>query len=172
MKKKIIVLLLLFISLFIITGCQKGVKTTDEKTGKSRTEYVCKKVGIERENTVGEKYKYTVDVTNTAKLDDDGNLIYYSTLSHYTIPTVDQCNDSCEVAKEWNDEINAKNYKGGHRVTTCNCDKKEYSQEQVYDDIANLDSILRSDISELKEDNSFDLDAWISRYEKVGYTCN
>lgn len=169
MKRKIIILLL--ISLFIITGCGKGVKKTDEKTGKSKTEYTCIKKGIEKTSSVDGK-KYTLDVTNIAHMDDDGKLIYYSTTNHYTLNSNDECNKSCETATKWNEEINAKNYTGSHRETNCKCDNNEYTEEYIYDDITNLDSFVRSDISELKSDNTFDLETWLNKYEKIGYNCN
>lgn len=169
MSRKLFLSLLVFVALFIITGCSKGVKTKDEKTGKSRTEYVCIKKGIEQ--TSSDK-TYILDVTNTAKVDDDGKLTYYSTLSHYTLKLKDECDSSCATATKWNDEINAKNYSGSHRVTTCKCDKNEYTEEYIYDDITNLDKFVRSDISELKDDNTFDLETWLNKYEKIGYNCN
>ena len=39
MKKKILLSLFIFIALFTITGCGKGVKEKDEKTGKDKTVY-------------------------------------------------------------------------------------------------------------------------------------
>jgi hypothetical protein len=45
-------------------------------------------------------------------------------------------------------------------------------EEYIYDDIPNLDKYVRSDISELKGDNSFDLESWLNKYEKIGYNCN
>ena len=168
--KKYILSLMIILALVIVTGCGKGVKEKDEETGKDKTVYKCVKKGIERKNSVTGK-PYTLDVTNTAKLDDD-KLVYYSTLNHYTLETKDECEDSCSAAKEWNDEINDKEYAGGHRVTTCKCDSKEYTEEFIYDDIPNLDSILRSDIKELKNNNTFELDKWLEKYEKIKYNCN
>lgn len=171
MKNKIILSILIIIILITVTGCKKGVKTQDTKTGKNRTEYTCIKKGIEKNSSTTDS-TYTLDVTNQARLDDDGKLTYYSTKSHYTLKSKDECNKSCDTATKWNDEINEKKYSGSHRVTTCKCDNNEYTEEYIYDDITSLDSFVRSDISELKDDNSFDLDSWINKYEKIGYNCN
>ena len=47
MKKKILLSLFIFIALFTITGCGKGVKEKDEKTGKDKTVYTCIKKNID-----------------------------------------------------------------------------------------------------------------------------
>ena len=41
MKKKVLLSLLVIVALFTITGCGKGVKEKDEKTGKDKTVYTC-----------------------------------------------------------------------------------------------------------------------------------
>ena len=171
MKKKILLGILVFVALFTITGCGKGVKEKDEKTGKDKTVYTCIKKNIDQKSSsTGNTYK--LDVTNVAKLDDTGKLIYYSTKNTYTMKTKEECTSSCENATKWNNEINDKKYSGSHRETKCNCDKNVYMQEFIYDDIPNLDKFVRSDISELKDDNSFDLESWLNKYEKIGYNCN
>lgn len=169
MKKKYIILLL--VALLIITGCSKGVKEKDEKTGKEKTVYTCVKKGIEdSSSTSGTKWKE--DITFTAKLDDDGKLNYYSSLFKYMYNSKEDCDYWCDIKVNWNDEINAKNYPGGHRETNCACDKNELTEKYVYDDIPNLANILRSDINQLKDDNTFDLDDWIQKKEKNGYNCS
>lgn len=164
MKKKLVLSILVLLALFIVTGCSKGVKEKD------KTVYTCIKKGIEKSSSYAGSY--TLDVTNTAKLDNDGKLTYYSTKYNYKMKSKEDCNSSCDAATKWNDEINEKKYSGSHRETTCKCDKNEYIEEYIYDDIPNLASIVRSDITELKSDNKFDLETWLNKYEKIGYNCN
>ena len=168
MKKKLL-FSLLFITVLFITGCgSEGVKTADGKT-----EYTCIKNGIDDSiDSNGTKMNWKKDITYTAKLDDDGKLTYYSFLTHYMYNSSDDCNYWCDVKTKWNDEINSKNYTGGHRETNCACDKKELDEKYVYDDIPNLASILRSDIRELKSDNTFGIDSWLERFKKANYNCN
>jgi hypothetical protein len=170
MKKKLLLSILLFTTVFIISGCGKGTKEKDEETGKEKTTFTCIKNGIEKKDTDGKSY--TMNVKEVAKVDEDGKLTYYSSKSTYLMGSKEDCEKSCEVAKKWNDEINDKNYSGTHRVTTCNCNDKEYFEERIYDDISNLDKFVRSDIQHLKDDNTFNLDEFISHYEKYGYNCN
>ena len=161
MKKVLFVIIVLL----VLTGCSKGVKGEDGKT-----KFSCKKVGIEdSSSTSGTSWEE--DITATAKLDDDGKLVYYSTLYHYVYDSEEACNYWCDIKVDWNNDINKNNYSGGHRETKCTCDKKELDEEYIYDDIPNLASILRSDIKELKKDNTFDLDSWLSRHEKNNYNC-
>ena len=170
MNRKVLFLLII-VMLFVITGCGKGIKESDEKTGKDRSSFSCVKKGIERTSS-STGSTYTLDVTNTAKVDDGGILTYYSTKYTYTMKSNDECNSSCEIATKWNKEINDKKYSGSHRETTCKCDKNEYTEEYIYDDISNLDGFVRSDTSELKSDNSFDLESWLNKYENIGYNCD
>lgn len=164
--KKLSIYLLCTILLIMLTGCGKGVKEEDDKTS-----FVCVKRGIkDTSSTSGTSWEE--DITNTAKLDDNKKLTYYSTLYHYVYNSKEDCEYWCDIKVKWNDEINKNGYPGGHRETKCSCDKKELDEKYVYDDIPNLASILRSDIRELKSDNSFDLDAWLSKYEKINYNCN
>ena len=166
MKRKILFSLLIIVVLFTITGCGKGVKTEDGKTA-----YKCFKKGIENSESVsGTNWKQ--DITFTVKLTDEGKLNYYSTLYKYMYNSKEDCNNWCDIKVKWNDEINANNYTGGHRVTTCKCENNELMEEYVYDDIENLASILRSDIKDLNADNTFNLDSWLQKRESNGYNCN
>ena len=171
MKKKNLIIILFSLTLIVITGCGRGVKEKDEKTGKERNVFTCIKNGIEQTSS-DKKESYTMSQKEVAKVDNDGYLIYYSSKSTYTMKSKESCEKSCETAKKWNDEINAKNNPGSHRDTKCNCDKNEYSQERIYDDIPNLSKYVRSDINNLKDDNTFDIDEFIKHYEKYGYNCN
>ena len=164
-KRKLFVLIML-IAVVALTGCSKGVKEADGKTT-----FTCVKKGIERTSTLT-KAKYTEDVTNQAKLDDNGKLTYYKTEYKYTYDSKEACEEDCSATKDWNDEINKNNYAGGHRETTCSCDKKEYKQAYIYDDIPNLANILRSDLTHLNEDNTFKIDEWVEHYEKYKYNCD
>ena len=165
MKKKVLLCMLVLLAIFITTWCGKGVKEEDGKT-----KFVCVKKGIkDSSSTSGTNWKE--DITLTAKLDDNGKLAYYSSLYHYMYNSKEDCNHWCDIKVKWNDEINKKGYPGGHRVTTRKCDKNELDEEYVYDDIPNLASILRSDIRELKSDNTFDLDTWLQKKEKNNYNC-
>ena len=157
--KKIILCLLIML---IITGCGA---TKDKNT------YVCTKTGVKDSSSVTNT-SWEDDITRTAKLSDDKKLTYYSTFYRYMYETKEDCEYWCDIKVSWNDEFNDKKYPGGRRETKCACDKKELTEEYIYDDISNLASILRSDIRELKSDNSFDLDSWKALYEKNGYTCN
>ena len=165
MHKKKVLFLLVIVLLFTITGCGKGVKENN------LTVFTCVKKAIEKKSS-STGSAYTLDVINTAKLDENKKLTYYSTKSTYTMKSKEECNSSCEKAAKWNNEINNKKYSGSHRETKCKCDKNEYVEEFIYDDIKNLDNFVRSDISELKDDNTFDLDSWLNKYEKMDYNCN
>ena len=165
MKKKLLLCLFVLVALFTITGCGKGARGEDGKTT-----FTCVKKDIQRNDSLT-NVSYTEDVKNIAKVDDDSKLVHYVTSYHYKYPTKESCLESCDAIKKWNDEINEKNYTGGHRETKCNCDNNEFTQEYIYDDIPNLASILRSDIKELKDDNTFDLENWINKYEKIKYNC-
>ena len=161
MKKILFVVMILL----VITACGKGVKGEDGKT-----KFACVKRGIKQtSDTSGTNWEE--DITYTAKVDDNGKLAYYSTQYHYVYNSQEDCNYWCDIKVKWNDEINANGYAGGHRETKCSCDKKELNETYVYDDIPNLASILRSDIRELKKDNTFDLDTWLEKREKNGYNC-
>ena len=162
--KRIVLLILVVISLFVITGCSKGPKTADNKT-----EYICKKNNIAQTDMYGNKY--TVDNKYYAKLDESDKLVKYSysATQHYEDKAV--CNSSCEIITDWNNEIIEKNYTGFVRSTKCDCSNGDITQVTEYA-IATLDKYLRVDISELNEDNTFNLDKWISKFEKVGYNCN
>lgn len=166
MKRKVFLSLFILLTICILTGCGKGAKTADGKT-----QFTCSKNGEAGTSSLIEG-SYTHDSKFVAKVNDDGKLEYFSEKDHYTHDTKESCEKSCNDMKEWNDEINAKGYKGGHRVTTCNCDKNEWEQEKIYDDIPNLSSTLRSDIKQLKDDNTFNVDEWIQKKESNGYNCN
>ena len=171
MQKKLLLGICIVLTIFVITGCSKGVKEIDEKTGKERNVFTCSKKGIKKdESTSGTSW--TEDITFTAKVDNDGKLIYYSTLYHYMYNSKEDCDHWCDIKVDWNNEINDNHYSGGHRETTCACEKKELEEKYIYDDIANLASILRSDIRDLNDDNTFNLDAWIENREKYEYVCN
>lgn len=165
MKKKVIFGLIAIVILSTV-GCGKGVKTEDGKT-----QFTCVKKGVEQTSSVS-GHTWLEDLTYTAKLDDDGKLTYYSSTYKYMYNSKEACDYWCDIKVDWNDEINKKNYPGGHRETNCNCEKNEILEKYIYDDIPNLANILRSDIRELKSDNTFDLDKWTSKYEKIGYNCN
>lgn len=163
--KKILIYLLCVTLLVMLTGCSKGVRGEDGKTS-----YTCIKKGIHDSNSTTNS-SWDEDITYTAKLDDNGKLTYYSSLFHYVYDSKESCDQWCDIKVKWNDEINEKKYPGGHRETKCSCDKKELDEKYVYDDIPNLANILRSDISNLKKDNTFELDKWIENREKYGYNC-
>ena len=165
MKNKRNMILFMLILLITVTGCGKGVKEDDGKT-----KFTCVKRGIQEKNE-SSGTSWEEEITHTAKVDDNGKLTYYSSLFHYVYNSKESCEYWCDIKVEWNKEINDNNYSGGHRETKCNCDKNELNEEYIYDDIPNLASILRSDIKELKKDNTFDLETWISRYEKYSYNC-
>ena len=159
MKKKL--LLFIFIVLFVITGCKKQEEDDSKK-------YECIKYGFE-ESISGMKWKQ--DIINTAKIDSSNKLVYYSSTYKYMYETKDDCDYWCDIKVKWNDEINSNRYSGGHGETKCNCKKKELTEIYIYDDIKNLAGILRSDIVDLKEDNTFDLDTWREKRLNNGYTC-
>lgn len=175
MKKKTILGLVIIMSLFLITGCEGASKQTTEKAvkkdSKSKGEYVCIKKGIE-ETSSSSQTSWKEDITFTAKIDNDKKLTYYSSKYDYKYNSKKDCDYWCDIKVKWNDEFNEKNYKGGHRVTKCSCDKNELTEEYIYDDIPNLASILRSDIRQLNGDNSFDLKKWLEIRKKVNYKCN
>lgn len=169
MKKKFVLGLIL--SLLIITGCEKeNTVAKGSNVKKDKNTHICIKKDVKQKG--GEDYdEYSEDITYTAKLDKDKKLKHYSSLFEYTYKTKKDCDYWCDIKTKWSKDINDKNYKGGHRETKCSCDKNKLTEEYVYDDIENLDSILRSDIRELNSDNTFDLDAWLKRYKKFNYTC-
>ena len=164
MKK--VLLIILVIGLFSFVGCSKGTKTEDGKT-----EYTCVKKGVNQSSSVS-GHTWKEDLSHTAKLDDNQKLTYYVSTTFYMYNSKEDCDYWCDVKVDWNDEINKNNYSGGHRETTCKCENNEILEKYIYDDIPNLSSILRSDIKELKSDNTFDLDTWTAKYEKYGYNCN
>lgn len=135
----------------------------------NKTEYTCKKNNIAQTDINGNKYK--VDNKYYAKLDEENKLVKYSytATEHYEDKAV--CNSSCEIITDWNNEIMEKNYSGFVRSTKCDCKKGDITQVTEYD-IKTLDKYMRVDIRELKEDNTFELDTWISKFKKVGYNCN
>ena len=171
MNKKIIISLLVVVALFMVAGCEKREGSEKKTTKEDKNEHTCIKTGIKKTDSVS-NYTYEEDITRTAKLDDSGKLKYYYVLEEFKYENKDACEDSCDVTKSWNDEINDKNYTGGHRVTTCDCDKNTYTVEYIYDDIENLDPILRSDITELEKDNTFKLNDWLNKFKKIEYKCD
>ena len=174
MKKNFVLGLFLLTLLFTVTGCGKGTSTDEKESGvplKDRKNISCVKKGIEKKGS--DSYgDYKQDITFTAKMDDDKKLTYYSQVSHYIYNSEGDCNYWCDIKTDWNNEINAKNYKGGHRETVCACNKKTLDEKYIYDDIPNLASILRSDIRQLNDDNTFDVESWLESKQKYEYKCN
>ena len=165
MQKKILLGILILVALFTITGCGKGTKTEDGKT-----QFTCIKKDEELKTLTGEKYKN--DSKYTAKVDDDRKLIYYEEEIVHKYNSKDVCEEEYDYFKDRNDDLNEAGYPGAHKETTNNCSNNEVKEQKIYDDIKNLHSIHRSDIKQLKEDNSFDVDTWISKKEANGYSCN
>lgn len=170
MNKNIIISLLVVVALFMFTGCEKKESSEKKDSKENKNEHTCVKTNIKKTDSLS-GYTYVEDITRTAKLDDDGKLTYYYVLEKFKYENKEACEDSCDATKSWNDEINAKNYTGGRRITTCKCDSNIYTVEYVYDDIENLDPILRSDISELEKDNTFKLNDWLNKFKKISFKC-
>ena len=165
MLKKVSVLLII-VFLFTLVGCSKGTKTEDNKV-----EYSCIKKGIQQHSKVTDD-DYVEDVLNYAKLDENGKLVYYKHHYTYYYESVDRCNYWCDLKTDWSNNINAKVTDGHKRITTCSCENdKKVEEIYEYNDIPNLSSLTRTDIPELKNDNTFDLETWINKYEKINYNC-
>ena len=165
MRKRLLFSLLLITVLVLASGCKRGVI-------EGKTEYTCERKNINDSAVVSTiKMTWKKDITYKISMDDEGKLTYYSFLTHYMYNSTDDCNYWCDLDKKWNDEVNEKNYQGGHRETTCYCDKKELDEEYIYDDIPNLDNVLRYDIKELRSDNTFDISAWVDKYENERFDC-
>lgn len=173
MKRKFILGLFVFTMMFVVTGCGKDIASNKNESNvplKDRKNLTCERKGIEQNG--GDSYgAYKEDITFVAKMDNDKKLTYYEAKHHYTYESEKDCNYWCDIKKEWNDEINKNNYKGGHRETTCTCNKKTLDEKYIYDDIPNLSSILRSDIRQLNDDNTFDVEAWLESKQKYEYKC-
>ena len=161
MKKKDIIVILLV--MFVLSGCGKKAKDNNK--------HICEKKGIERTESVSE-ISYIEDVTNSAIVNDEGKLTYYSTLYHYTYNSKEDCFYWCDIKTKWNNDINSQFMNGGRRETKCTCDNHDLTEEYLYTDILHLDKTLRSDINELNDDNTFRLDEWTQKYEKIGYNCS
>ena len=71
--KKFLISLFVIVVLLTITGCNKGVKEKDEKTGQERTTFICVKSGIDKQATNG--VYYTLGAKQVAKMDDEGKLV-------------------------------------------------------------------------------------------------
>ena len=170
MNKKLLMLVMLLCLGLLITGCGKGKKEKDEKTGVEKTVYECVKNDVS-DSSSSTNIKWKEDITYTAKLTEDGKLDHYTMKFVYKYENNDNCNYYCDVKTKWNNDINAKNYSGLKRETNCRCDSLEVTENYEYD-ISNLEKTMRIDIKELKEDDSFDLDAWIEKYEKAKFNCS
>jgi hypothetical protein len=92
-KKKILLGILVFVALFTITGCGKGAKTEDGKT-----QFTCIKKDKEETTLSGEKYKN--DSKYTAKVDDDGKLIYYEEEIVHKYNSKDVCEEEYGYFKD------------------------------------------------------------------------
>lgn len=173
MKKKLVLGLFLLIMIFTITGCGKDTASGEKESNvplKDRKNLTCERKGISQNG--GDSYgPYKEDITFVAKMDNDKKLTYYEVLHHYTYESEKDCNYWCDIKKDWNDEINKNNYKGGHRETSCSCNKKVVEEKFIYDDINNLASILRSDIRQLNDDNTFNVEEWLELRQKYEYKC-
>lgn len=171
MKKKIM-LGMVVLSLFILVGCnnKESGKKDEIETKKDRNLHTCIKKDIEQTNKANGD-KYVEDIEFIAKVDDDKKLQNYTMNYTYRYETKEVCESTCDIKTRWNDDINAKKYSGLVRKTECNCNDKTIKEISEYD-IANIDKFLRSDISQLKSDDTFDLDTWLSFYEAKKYKCD
>lgn len=166
--KKIILSLFVIIALLSLTGCGKEVNKT-KSIKKNKNEYVCVKKNVDQENSVNHvKYKATYEHSVEIK---NKKAKRYRIKTTYVFNTKEECEDSCEVTTDWNNEINEKNYSGFVRKTECSCDRKTYNDITEYN-IEKLDKYLRSDIRSLNDDNSFELDSWLEKHKNSDYKCN
>ena len=163
MKKKIILGLLVIVGLFTITGCSKGTKTDDNKTL-----FNCVKNNI----SDGDSDSTTRDIKRSAKVDDDGKLLYYTNDFIYYYDSEDKCNEWCDIKTKWYKDMEEKNYSGLKNTVNCSCSKEKSLEAKSEYDITNLDSFLRDDIPNMKDDNTFELEEWINKYKKGNYNCN
>ena len=169
MKKKLLLSLIILIA-FLSTGC-----TEDEKKGfvnkiRVGATYYCNKEGIDKETTTG--IKYTLGLKEVAAVNDYGKLTYYSSKATYTFNSEEECETSCNTAKRLNDDYNSKNDLGLRKITNCACDKQEFSEEFVYEDISKIDESIRNNIPYLNdEDNTFYIDNYLYERRENGYIC-
>ena len=160
MKKKITLVITIIILLSTIIGCIPK---------KEKNEYSCTKNNINQTNSVN-KIEYVANMTYTVKLNNKKKLIKYRIVKEYIYNKKEDCNIVCEVFKKWDKDITKHNYSGLTKKTECTCNKKTGKGLQEYD-ISKLETSFRSDISHLDDDDTFNLEEWLSQYKNSGFTC-
>ena len=177
MKKKILLSLFIFLSLFIITGCESKISNSKKSNYKS---YECRY--SKDDNAEGKRYltKYIIE------LNDKNEAEVYTLItgfSNYGSKT-DGYNEFCNGLKDNLQKDLLEKYKDSIAMKIV-CDEennyqaytlKEYQVKKIKD-IDDLSSIYKFLEPYIKDDGTFDLDAWKEYFNtdslKAGnYTCD
>ena len=175
MKKKILLSILVLLALFIVTGCNGN------KIGKSNYKsYECRY--SKDDNAEGKRYltKYIIE------LNDKNEAEVYTLISGFSNygSKTDGYNEFCNGLKDNMQKDLLEKYKDAVSMKIV-CDEKnnyeayalkEYQVKKIKD-IDELSSVYKSLETYIKEDGTFDLDAWKNYFNtdslKAGnYSCN
>ena len=170
MKKKLLLSLLVFTSLFIITGCGDKEEKTDKK--EDSTVSVKTKLSCSMEQYLFHSRKR---VEHIISLDKDNKLVGYEyTEKYYEFDDDNEFNTICEDAPE-EAVNNTKIFKSLTETANCNRDSREVNISDVYD-ISKLESkkTLPSDYLEDNLDDKYilNVDNYKNTMTSKGYTCN
>ena len=178
MKKKMLLLLLVIVALFTITGC--GSSDVTKKTKSNNKTYICRY--SKDDNTEGKRYltKYIIETNNKNEAEVYTVITGFSNYGSET----DGYKEFCNGLKDNKQNDLLKKYKNVVTMKVV-CDKKnnyeayvqkEYKIKKIKD-IDDFSVVYKSLEPYIKEDGTFDLDAWKNFFNtdslKAGnYSCD
>ena len=175
MNKKIVLSIFILIALFTITGCGNS----NESRSNNKT-YECRY--SKDDNTEGKRYltKYIVELNNKNELEVYTLISGFSNYGSETDGYKEFCkgledNKQTDLLEKYKDVVSMKvvcDNKNNYEAYA----QKEYKVKKIKD-IEDFSSIYKSLEAYMKEDGTFDLDAWKNYFDtdslKAGnYTCN
>ena len=175
MNKKIVLSILILIALFTITGCGN----TNESKSKNKT-YECRY--SKDDNTEGKRYltKYIVELNDKNELEVYTLITGFSNYGSETDGYKEFCkgledNKQTDLLEKYKDAVSMKVVCDNNNNYEAYA-QKEYKIKKIKD-IEDFSSIYKSLETYMKEDGTFDLDAWKNYFDtdslKAGnYTCN
>ena len=179
MKKKVLLSLLLILTLIIVTGCGKSDETKETTTSKNKT-YECRY--NKDDNAEGKRYltRFLVELNDKNEAEVYTVISGYSNYGSETDGYKEFCNGlkdnkQTDLLEKYKDAVSMKvvcDEKNNYEAYTL----KEYKVKKIKD-IADFSAVYKSIEKYMKEDGTFDLDAWKNYFNtdslKAGnYSCD